>query len=129
MNNLFTLAWIWRVFLQCGSDSRGEYMCLICKDTFSDGASLANHKNEEHNVVHFCPHCYSNFPDQTDLSHHLKTMHKPTVAYMSGPGKTIHKVIRTNAKGELSPFFTEQIGAATRTSPDTELTPSLTEGV
>jgi hypothetical protein len=89
-------------------------MCLICKDTFSDGASLANHKNEEHNVVHFCPHCYSNFPDQTDLSHHLKTMHKPTVAYMSGPGE----VIRTNAKGALD--------AATRTSTDTELTPSST---
>jgi hypothetical protein len=30
---------------QCGSDPRGEYLCLICKEKFCDGASLANHKN------------------------------------------------------------------------------------
>ena len=46
-------------------------------------------------------------------------MHKPTVADIDGPGKMIHKVIQTNTGGAL--------GAATRTSPDTGLTPSLTE--
>ena len=102
-------------------------MCLICKATFSDGASLANQKNMEHNVVHFCPHCYSNFPDQKDLSNHLWKMHKPTMAYMSGPGETVRKVIQTNTEGELSPFFTEQMDTALRMSPDEELLPFLTE--
>ena len=104
---------------QCGTDSRGEYMCLMCKDTFNDGVSLAHHKNEDHNVVHLCPQCYSNFPDQKELSHHLKTMHKPTIADIDGPGKMIQKVIQTNTGGTL--------GAATCTGPDTELTPSSTE--
>ena len=48
-----------------------------------------------------------------------KTMHKPTVADIDGPGKMIYKVIQTNTGGVL--------GAATRTSPDTGLTPSSTE--
>jgi hypothetical protein len=91
----------------------------MCKDTFNDKASLAHHKNEDHNVVHLCPQCYSNFPDQKELSHHLNTMHKPTMADIDGPGKTIQKVIQTNTGGAL--------GAATRTSPDTGLTPSSTE--
>jgi hypothetical protein len=91
----------------------------MCKDTFNDRASLAHHKNEDHNVVHLCPQCYSNFPDQKELSHHLKTMHKPTLADIDGPGKMIQKVIQTNTGGAL--------GAATRTGPDTELTPSSTE--
>jgi hypothetical protein len=102
-------------------------LCLICKATFSDGASLANQKNMEHNVVHFCPHCYSNFPDQKDLLNHLWKMHKPTMAYMSGPGETVRKVIQTNTEGELSPFFTEQMDTALRMSPDEELLPFLTE--
>ena len=84
---------------QCGSDPRGEYLCLICKEKFCDGASLANHKNVEHNLVHFCPHCYINFPDQEDLSDHMRTMHKPTLAYMSGPGETVRKVIHRLQSG------------------------------
>jgi hypothetical protein len=101
-------------------------LCLICKENFCDGASLANHKNVEHNLVHFCPHCYINFPDQEDLSDHMRTMHKPTLAYMSGPGETVCKVIRTTAEG-LSPFLTEQIGTVLHTSSDEELLPFLTE--
>ena len=44
----------------------------------------------------------------------MRTMHKPSVAYISGPG-------------ELSPFLTEQIGTVLHTSSDEELLSFLTE--
>ena len=86
----------------------------MCKEKFDDGASLATHKNEEHNIIYFCHHCSVNFPDQEGLSDHQRTIHKPNVAYMSGPGDMVRKVIRTASDGELSPFLTENDGVCSR---------------
>jgi hypothetical protein len=86
----------------------------MCKEKFDNGASLATHKNEEHNIIYFCHHCSVNFPDQEGLSDHQRTIHKPNVAYMSGPGDMVRKVIRTASDGELSPFLTENDGVCSR---------------
>jgi hypothetical protein len=68
----------------------------------------------EHNIVYFCHRCSVNFPDQEGLSDHQRTVHKPTVASMSGPGDMVRQEIRSASDDELSPFLTENDGVCSK---------------